>query len=257
MRTVITTLLAAAFLSAPALAQDSFDTAPPPAVTVGGQVALLNDYRFRGLTQTNEDAALQGTVTATHESGLSAGVFVSNIAGRTPGDSLFGYGGVEVDLFGGYSRTIASGLIGEVGATYYLYPDNLRGRSTDYIEPYVALSYDLGPAQARLSAAYAPSGQAGLGDRDSLYASGDLKVGVPTTPLTVVGHFGYTTGALGTYNLRSADRDYFDWSLGMEATEGPIVIGLRYLDTDVSDRFGFASRTGADATVVVSAGVQF
>ena len=245
-----------ALLSAPAAAQD-YDTGVPSAVTVSGQVAGVTDYRFRGLSQTDGDPAAQATVTVRHESGLSAGVFVSNVAGRDPGDALTGAGGVEVDLFAAFARRLASGLTGEVGATYYLYPDNLAGRNTDYVEPYAALAYDLGPAQARLSAAYAPSGQSALRGRDRLYVAGDLRVGVPTTPVTLTGHVGRSTGAPGLVRTLGRDRDYVDWSAGLEATQGPVVIGLRYVDTDISDRAGLASRAGADATVVVSVSLRF
>ena len=245
-----------ALLPAPSSAQD-YDTGVPSAVTVSGQVAGVSDYRFRGLTQSDGDPAAQATVTVTHESGLSAGVFVSTVAGRDPGDSLAGAGGVEADLFATYSRTLASGLKGEVGATYYVYPDNRSGRNTDYFEPYAALAYDLGPAQARLSAAYAPSGQSALQDRDRLYVAGDLRVGVPTTPVTLLGHVGRSSGAPGLVRALGRERDYVDWSAGFEATQGPVVIGARYVDTHVSDRVGLANGVGADATVVGSISLRF
>ncbi len=238
------------------LAAQSFDTDVPSAVTVEGSATALTDYRFRGLSQSDGDPAAQGSVTVRHDSGLAGGVFVSSQQGRNPADPLFEQGDARIELFAGLTRPLASGLTGEAGATLYLFPDRLAGRNTDFYEPYAAVSYDLGPAQVRVSAAYAPSGQSSLGRRDSLYASGALRVGVPTTPLTVTAHLGRTTGSLAR-EVPLSGGDRLDWSLGLEGVRGPLVAGLRYVDTDVTSRFRLADRLGADATVVASVGVRF
>ena len=64
--------------TAPALAQD---TAPPKPFTLTGNVTLTSDYRFRGLTQSDGDGAIQGTLNLNHSSGLYVGTFVSTIDG--------------------------------------------------------------------------------------------------------------------------------------------------------------------------------
>ena len=65
MKTFLT--LSAALLGAisaiPAAAQDA---EPPKAFTVSGSAALVSDYRFRGVSQTNEDFAIQGGLTLAH-----------------------------------------------------------------------------------------------------------------------------------------------------------------------------------------------
>src|SRR3546814_13666443 len=52
--------------SAPAFAQEE----PAGPVTVTGSVVLVSDYRFRGVSQSDRGMAIQGGLTATHESGL-------------------------------------------------------------------------------------------------------------------------------------------------------------------------------------------
>lgn len=240
----------------PAAAQD-FDTDVPSAVTVDGSANVTTDFRFRGLSQSDEHVALQGSAALRHESGLSAGLFLSSQQGRDPADPSFGQGDLRAEFFVSYRRPLASGLIGEVGITAYAFPDRVRGFATDYAEPYAALAYDLGPARARLGLAYAPGGQAALGGADSVYASGDLTVGVPTTPLTLIGHAGRTAGSLGAVTAVGVAQDYWDWSVGVEAVRGPFVASLRYVDTDVTDRAKLADRIGADATVVATFGVRF
>ena len=47
--------------------------------TFAGNVALTTDYRYRGITQTFNDPALQGGFVLSHETGLYAGVWGSNV----------------------------------------------------------------------------------------------------------------------------------------------------------------------------------
>ena len=82
-------------------AAESTEASEPLAVT--GGVTLITDYRFRGVTQTNEDPAIQGTINFNHESGFYAGVWASTIDGGLDGSTpaLTGYGDAEVDLYAG------------------------------------------------------------------------------------------------------------------------------------------------------------
>ena len=60
----------------PAFAQDSgSETAAPSAITVSGSAAILTDYRLRGVSQTNKNAAVQVAMTVSHESGFYIGTF--------------------------------------------------------------------------------------------------------------------------------------------------------------------------------------
>ena len=63
--------LSLAAVASPAFAED---TAPPPAVTVNGTAAIVSDYRFRGISQSNKRFAVQGSITVAHESGVYGGV---------------------------------------------------------------------------------------------------------------------------------------------------------------------------------------
>ena len=88
-------ILAAALLasSAPAFAQ-----------AIDGEVGVLSDYRFRGISLSNRDPAVQGGIDAAFSSGFFVGTWASNIAD---------YGGskVEVDLYAGYGGPVALSLI--------------------------------------------------------------------------------------------------------------------------------------------------
>jgi uncharacterized protein (TIGR02001 family) len=252
MRTSITTAtaLALALFSAPAFAQDVTD--PPSDFSLSGSVTAVTDYRFRGLTQTDETAAAQATVNLNHSSGFYAGVFASNIDDDV---SLPGYGDVEVDFYAGYAREIASGLTADVGLLYYFYADGTG--DTDFFEPYAALSYAIGPVSTKVGVAYAFKGQNGLGGDDNIYVYSDVGVGIPGTPFTLKGHLGYSDGALGGFNLDPLDESYMDWSVGISGTSGPFTLGVSYIDTDISSATGFAGSIGADSAIVGSIGFAF
>ena len=251
-------LLLAATVAAPAIAQDA---PPPPApaptptpeFTLTGNVGVVSDYRFRGLTQTNEGFAAQGSLNLNHRSGLYAGVWASSIDDDV---SLPGYGGAELDLYAGYTRTFSNGVGVDVGLLYYFYPGGVG--DTDWFEPYASISYTIGPVKAKVGGNYSWGGQPGLGGQDSMYLYASLDVGIPGTPLTAKGRIGRSDGSLGAYNLDPLDDNYIDWSLGLEATfRGHYVVGVQYVSTDITRRFGFADAIGADPTVVVYGTITF
>ena len=245
--------------------------ATPPFKVTGG-VTLISDYRFRGTTQTNEDPAIQATLNLNHASGLYAGVWASTIDGGLDGSTpaLTGYGDVEIVLYGGYTKTLTNGLGFDVGLLYYLYADGASGVNTDFFEPYAAITYTIGPVSTKLGAAYAWGGQDGLagfdvkgGNDDNLYVYGDASVGIPTTPITIKTHLGYSSGALGSLNAPGTlDNSYLDWSVGAEWVGGPIKGGVSYVDTDISNAnipgIGkFAERRGRGSTVLAYIGFSF
>jgi len=229
--------LAAAALAAPAFAQDV-----PKPITVSGSVALVSDYRFRGVSQSNKHMAVQGGLTATHASGLYAGAWGSNLAGW----GTFGGANMELDLFGGFKQKIGGATV-DAGLTWYMYPGGAS--DTDFAEPYVKLSGTLGPASLLAGIAYAPKQQA-LGNysatpqsrgqkKDNLYLWGDASTAIPGTPVTLKAHLGYSKGnpGLGPNGTSLAPTgEYADWLLGADYVLGPVVLGLAYVDTDISKR---------------------
>ena len=62
-----------------------------------GSIALVSDYRFRGISLTDGQPALQAGVAYDHPTGLFAGLFASNVD-LDPGGS--GLGG---QVYGGYA----------------------------------------------------------------------------------------------------------------------------------------------------------
>jgi uncharacterized protein (TIGR02001 family) len=272
--------LAVAALATPAYAQDETD---PPAseFTVSGSATIASDYRFRGVSQTDKELAVQAGVTLSHESGVYAGVWGSNLSGW----GTFLGCNCELDIFGGFKFPIAEGATLDIGATWYMYPGGLD--DTDFIEPYVKLSGTLGPATLTGAVFYAPQQEAlgrvyytgaaaaaGLPDdpgdkEDNIYLSGDAVVGIPNSPVSLRAHLGYSDGnsGLGPNGTSIAPTgSYLDWNLGADLTWKGLTLGVSYIDTDISGEDSayllpnFQKTTGgsiADGTIVVSLTAAF
>lgn len=213
---VAATALAGGMASTPVLADE---TDPPGVFTIAGNLALVTDYRFRGLSQSKGDSAVQGGVTVSHADGVYVGAWSSSIAFDAPLDGV--YGSQEVDLFGGWTGPIGSGLTADLGLLHYAYPGGRVGKA-EFFEPYASISATLGPATARLGVNYAWKQRAldldadGRKD-DDLYLHGELSAGIPNTPLTLSGHLGYTDGALSPRFATRQTARYdggLDWNLG-------------------------------------------
>lgn len=236
--------IALAALSAPAFAQDE----PTPELTVTGNAAVVTDYRFRGISQSDKRFALQGGLTVTHESGFYVSAWGSSID-----DYVAAGSDQELDLIAGYSTTIGAATI-DVGVLYYYYPGS-GGANTDFVEPYASIKGTFGPATAKLSAAYAPKANAlsvGGGKEDNLYVAGDLSASIPNTPLGVSAHLGHSFGP----SYLTIGDEYTDWSIGATYTWSHLTFGVSYVDTDKS-LFSPSGRNISKAGVVGSITASF
>ena len=119
-----TTLFAVAMLAGTAaMAQTK---APEPDYTLAYNVGVVTDYRFRGISQTSFNPAIQGGIDFSHKSGFYVGAFGSNVSwvkdfnGATKGN-------IEIDLYGGYKGSIVKDVGFDVGLITYQYPSNNSG----------------------------------------------------------------------------------------------------------------------------------
>lgn len=202
------TIMAGCGLAAtPALAQDETD--PPSEITISGYVQGVSDYRFRGISLSSGEPAIQGTINVNHASGFYVGAWASSLEQ----DAFDVYGSTELDLYAGWTKEIASGLTADVGLLYYVYPGGSVGKA-NYFEPYASLSTTFGPVSAKLGVAYAWE-QAALGNEDNLYVFTDLGAGIPNTGLSLSAHLGYADGVQSPKRLTgSGTGGGLDWAVG-------------------------------------------
>lgn len=216
----VSVAMSALAVSAPAFAQDEAAEEASGPITLTGGIAVVSDYRFRGVSLSDKDFAVQPYLTVKHESGLYAGVWASNLA-ENAGDDL------EVDLYAGFAG--GDELTYDIGATYYVYPGV---SSFNYVEFTGKLGSTLGPATVGVQLSYVPS-QDNTGNDDNWYYATNASVALPGTPLNLTGSIGIEDGAF------TAGDEKVDWSLGINASTKGFTLGVAYVDTNRRSIFAF------------------
>ena len=128
-------------------------TAPAePESTLGYNVGVVSEYRYRGQGQSKGNPALQGGVDYAHSSGFYVGAWGSTIKWIKDGGAT--KGSTELDLYGGY-KFEAAGLAYDVGYLRYEYVGNTYdkiGVNANTDEAYGAVT--AGPATLKYSYAF-------------------------------------------------------------------------------------------------------
>lgn len=101
-----------------------------------GNIGVTSNYIWRGVTQTNDEAAIQGGIDYTAASNLYAGIWTSSLGGNNS---------YELDLYAGYRAKLENFLF-DVGVILYQYP--IKGSGNDFTEIYGKLDFDMFSAQA-------------------------------------------------------------------------------------------------------------
>jgi conserved hypothetical protein, proteobacterial len=198
--------LTGAVASAPALAQDDL-------FTVSGYLNFASDYRWRGLTQTDEHPAVQGELDLSHKSGLYVGVWASNIDYNDPDSHL------ELDAYVGFANSFA-GIDYDVGIIYYTYPGDHT--DSEYWELYADLAKDFGSFKVLGGLAWTTDYNGD--DVDQYYVYGGLEV--------PVGKYFKVHGLVGYTDVDLDDTHWTHWELGVTASVLGLDLDLSYHDID-------------------------
>jgi len=213
-------------------------------------VTAASDYRTRGISQTQNDPALQAGAVLAHSSGLYAGAWTSNVD--------FGFDIAtrqEVDYFAGWYWQATDAVSLDVGYIKYAYP---KTSGYNQSETYAVLSaYGFKAAAFYSSDAPTVFGE----DQDTLYSW----VGYETQlPLEVglelrYGRMDFKDPMYWSASGSSRDA-YHEWEAKFTREFAGLTWGLSYIDTDLS-KAECASFYGFDdvcsATVVASVRKEF
>ena len=203
MKTTSTLILAAVASLAAAGGALAQTKAPEPDYTLGYNVGVVSDYRFRGISQSRLKPALQGGVDFSHKSGVYLGLWASTI--HILKDIPGGEGPIELDLYGGYKGAINEALSYDVGVLRYQYPRENFATTVNTTELYGALSY--GPATVKYSHSVGAETFGVANSRNSYYleaaATFDLGSGFSVAP-----HVGYQKFKGGAANDVASYTDY-------------------------------------------------
>ncbi len=98
-------------------------------------VGVTSNYVFRGVTQTDDSPAVQGGIDFTHNSGLYAGIWGSNVEDNAGND------GFEYDLYVGYNFRVNDKVGFDVGYITYQYTDDAIKNARETDEIFVGVSF--------------------------------------------------------------------------------------------------------------------
>jgi uncharacterized protein (TIGR02001 family) len=94
------------------------EAAPSSGWTQSGNVSLLSDYVFRGVSQTQGKPTLQATLDFSHSGGAYIGVFGSGVSHAAYNNG----NGSEIDLYAGYRYSVGQNSNIDAGVVTYWYP---------------------------------------------------------------------------------------------------------------------------------------
>jgi uncharacterized protein (TIGR02001 family) len=217
------------------------------AADVAGNVALVSDYRFRGISQNNGgfSPAIQGGFDWSSELGFYVGTWASNVN--------FSEGSVETDVYGGYKGKINDDYAYDVGILYYGYPQD-GSTHLGYTEYYTSLSAFGG----KIGVNYSPNYFAGSDPFWYWYANYSHEI---VKNLTVNAHWGYNHWETRQdYDITQSNNSagpvgnasYADWSLGVSTAYLGLTWGLTYVDTNINDDSCFGNLCEATAVLSIS-----
>jgi uncharacterized protein (TIGR02001 family) len=213
-----------------AFAGGSLKDEPAPAreFTYSFSVTGTSDYVFRGITQTDGDPTIQGSIN------IGYGIFYAGAwaSGVDFGGAADGFGSdsqIEIDYYAGIKPTWGPATF-DFGVLYYTYPgasDSLG--ELDYVELKASVSGEIFKSMtATATVYYSPEyggelGEAWTEEGTLAYAVGH-KVWIFDP--TISGTYGHTDIELGA--------EYNYWNAGVTLAVDKIAFDFRYWDTDLS-----------------------
>lgn len=211
--------------------------------TFSATLTATTDYRDRGISQSDEHPAIQGSIDWEHDSGFYLGVWASNVDFNDGGEADY-----ELDVYGGYA-TEWGGFEWDFMVNGIFYPGASEMLDYDLVEFSTAVSRAFGIANTKVVLIYSPDNSGDSGT--ALYSKFEGDVPIFETGVSLTGNFGHQyvdnkiNYGVGSYN---------DWSVGLAYSWEGFDFALQYIDTNL-DRF--QCFTGCDATAVFTVARTF
>ena len=219
------------------------------AFDVSANVALVSDYRFRGISQTGTDAAVQGGFDASWEPGFYLGTWASSVDFGS--DNATGsFGTMEIDYYAGWAGPVGDTDFGiDVGYTYYQYPGDTVDPKGDYQEFYIKPSWrDLTIGITYSDDYYAETGKFWYYSGDySLTFAEDFSLGL---------HAGYNDFDEKDF-FPTGEDSYTDYSVTLTYTFKGVDLSVAWVGTDLDTDDCFNDADACDDTAVFSIAKSF
>jgi uncharacterized protein (TIGR02001 family) len=229
------------------------------AFEIAANTTLTSDYRFRGISQSDKNAAIQGGFDASWEPGFYLGTWASSVdfgdADPDPEDPNCptcdpgSYGSMEIDYYAGWVGPIGDTDFGiDAGYMYYQYPGDTVDPEGDYQEFHLKGSWrDLSIGATYSDDYYAESGKFWYFAGDYSYSFNDaFSVGL---------HAGYNDFDEVAFLTDGAD-NYTDFSVTLTYSVFGVDLSAAYVGTNLDDEEYYDTDL-ADNTGVVSISKSF
>jgi uncharacterized protein (TIGR02001 family) len=247
-------------LASGVMAQSAPAPAPAPEPSpITANVTVVNDYRYRGISQSNFKPAIQGGFDYAHESGFYIGNWNSSISWISDANSAGGANNVsapiEMDFYAGIKKElIAKGFASDLGVLQYYYPTSGMPSSAtnpNTTEIYAAQNFTFGPLAGFVKFSYAVTNIFGFADSaGSYYPDLTLNYDTGVWGLTLNAHAGYQYIA-GNYSSsvsNSSKYSYADYKIGVTKDfGGGLSLSAAYVTTDAKktgSTYNYSSPTG-------------
>jgi uncharacterized protein (TIGR02001 family) len=214
------------------------------AFTTSGSMAFTSNYQFRGISQTSNNAAVQGGLTLTHESGVYASLWGSSIAS--------GAGGLELDTVLGFAGKATEDVVYDVGVMRYNYPGanrkNSGGLGPDYNEVYGSIS----AYGVKVGVNYSPNYYADSDDYFYVYTSYSTEVqGFGLLASVGYSKFDSNANMAQALGYTGTDDGYVDYKVAVNKSFGGVGFELAYIGSDIKDKdLGGGITTGSAVATI-------
>jgi uncharacterized protein (TIGR02001 family) len=215
------------------------------AFDISGNVALTSDYRFRGISQTDKGAAVQGGFDAAFEPGIYIGTWASNVDFDNNDNATGSYGNIEVDYYAGWAGPIGdTDFAMNVGYAYYSYPEDTTDPKGDYGEFYIKPSWK----DLIFSIYYSDDNYAETGE--SFYYAGDYTYSfLEDFALGLhVGYSDFENDKASTFLSNDQD-SYTDYSVSLTYSVFGVDLSVAYVGTDLDEVDYFDTDLAEDVAV--------
>ena len=214
-------------------------TAAQAEMEVSANVALTTDYKFRGISQSDESPALQGGFDLAFDNGMYVGTWASSVDFDTDGDGFDG--SLELDYYLGWGGEITDSVGVDVGILYYSYPGD-DGADGDYLEFYGRVSVGDGTLGVAYSDDY-------YGETDTFYyLHGEYSFALGEN-LSLDLHVGYNDLDEDGGFLSDSQDSYIDYSVGLTTSFASVDLTLAVVGTDLDEEEVFGTDWGENSVV--------
>ena len=204
---------------------------------LSANASVTSNYIWRGVTQTNDAAAVQGGIDWGHDSGLYAGTWLSNVAfGNSVG------AGYEMDLYVGFAGDLG-GFGYDLGVASYQYP---LAPSTSFTEAYITGTASIVTVGLWYTVDAASGNENNAFDSGDMYVSASLDFPVAKTDMSIYAG-SYMFDADGTGTDKAGELDYAH--VGASISKDGFTFAVDKNDVEATNAFFALAGDGSDDNV--------